>query len=446
MRVIGCRRLNIRSKSLGRNGDNRRGKWRSGKLGMLAERNFRRFYVGYATSLLGTAMSAVAIAFAVLEGGGTPTGLGVVFAANIVPMVAFMLGGGVIADRLGRRPVMLTADMARCMAQGTLAIALFLGRPHVWLFIAAAFVVGTGNAFFQPALSGLTVQLAPRDQLGNANALFGAAQPAAQVAGPALAGILIAITSPAAVIAADAGSYAVSALALALLRFPDAGRPQARSLRRDLADGWAEFSAHSWLWLQTAQFALFNLLTWGPYLVLGPALAREYLGGARAWGAILACYGGGAILGGLLSLGRKPRRPLLVSNLATLGFPLPPLALALHLPVAAVASGALLAGLGSALGSAISTTVTQQRVPAEALSRVGSFNLVGAFAFGPLALAAAGPVAAALGARAVLGLGAAWATFGTLVVLAIPSIRNLTWQDTVPQRGSEWDMPDSRRR
>ena len=429
--VIGSPDADNRSKSANANANNSRGKWLCGRLGPLAGRNFRRFYIGYATSMLGTSMSAVAIAFAVLASGGTATSLGVVFAANIVPMVAFMLGGGVLADRLGRRPVMLTADVARCAAQGTLAAALFAGRPHVWLFVAAAFVVGTGNAFFQPALSGLPVQLAPRDQLGNANALFSMVQPAAQVAGPALAGIVIAAGSPAAAIAVDAGSYAVSAIALALLSFPDAARAKAaRSLLRDLSDGWAEFTAHAWLWLQTVQFTLFNLLTWGPYLVLGPVVARDYLGGARAWGAILACYGGGAIIGGLLALGRRPSRPLLVSTLTTLGFPLPPLALALHLPVAAVAGGALLAGAGSAFGGAIATTVTQQRLPADMLSRVGSFNLVGAFAFGPVAFIAAGPVAAVFGVRTVLGFGAAWAVFGTLAVLAAPAIRNLTWPDS----------------
>jgi MFS family permease len=438
--AIRLRRLNSCGKSVSANGRCRRSKWRAGKLGVLAGRNFRRFYVGYAASLLGTAMSAVAIAFAVLGSGGTPTGLGFVFTANIVPMIAFMLGGGVIADRLGRRATMLTADVARCAAQGTLAAVLFIGHPHphVWLFAATAFVVGTGNAFFQPGLSGLTVQLAAGDHLGDANALLGMAQSATQVAGPALAGVLIAVTSPATVIAVDAGSYALSGLALALLRFPDGGRRRARPLLRDLADGWAEFAAHAWLWLGTAQFALFNLLTWGPYLVLGPVLARDYLGGARAWGAILACYGGGAIIGGLLALGRRPRRPLVVSTLATLGFPLPPLTLALHLPAPAVAAGAVLAGLGSALDSAISTTVIQQRVPAQALSRVGSFELAGAFAFGPIAFAAAGPVAADLGARAVLGFGAAWATLGTLIVLAAPCVRNLTWQDaqSPPAAGS----------
>ena len=396
---------------------------------MLAEPNFRRFYIGYMTSLLGTALSSVAVAFAVLAAGGTATDLGIVFAANIVPMVAFLLGGGVIADRIGRRPVMLTADVARCAAQGTLAAALFLGRPGLWLFAGTALIVGVGNAFFQPTLSALTVQIAPRDQLGNANALSGIAQYGAQMAGPALAGVLIAAASPAAVIAVDAGTYAVSAVALSRLRIPGRGRGQARSLLRDLAEGWAEFTARTWLWAGTVQFALFNLVTWGPYLVLGPVLARQYLGGARAWGAVLACYGGGAIVGGLLALGRRPSRPMLVATLATLGFPLPPLALALHAPAVAVAAAALLAGLGSALGSAIDTTVTQQRVPADALARVGAFSMVGAFAFGPVAFAAAGPVAAVVGPRTLLGFGAAWAAAGTAAVLCVPSVRRLTWLD-----------------
>jgi MFS family permease len=406
---------------------NFRSKFRDGKLSVLAGRDFRRFYVGYSASLLGTAMSAVAIAFAVLGSGGTPTGLGVVFAANIVPMIAFLLGGGALADRLGRRPVMLAADVTRCAAQGVLAAALFLGHPRLWVFAAAALVVGTGNAFFQPALAGLPVELAPRDRLGDANALLAVALPAAQVAGPAIAGLLIAATSPATAVAADAASYAASAAALATLRFPAAGKIRSRSLLRDLGDGWAEFTAHSWLCADTVVAALFNLLTWGPYLVLGPVLARAYLGGASAWGAILAAYGGGAILGGLLALGRRPRRPLLVGTLANLGYPLPPLALALRLPVVAVAAAALLAGLGSALGTALWATVTQQRVPARSLSRVGAFTMVGAFAFGPIAFAAAGPVAAAVGARAVLGFGAAWGVFCTLALLAVPSVRRVTW-------------------
>jgi hypothetical protein len=143
------------------------------------------------------------------------------------------------------------------------------------------------------------------------------------------------------------------------------------------------------------------------------------------------------VLGGLLALGRRPRRPMLVATLATLGFPLPPLTLALHAPAVTVAAAALLAGLGSALGGAIGTTVTQQRVPEDALARVGAFSMVGAFALGPVAFAAAGPVAAAVGARALLGFGAAWAAAGTAAVLCVPSVRRLTWLDAPDGAGHE---------
>ncbi len=449
---MGCRETELLGiveyvSKLKRNTLNYRSKYRRGKFGLLAAApDFRRFYAGYAASLLGTQLSSVAIAFAVLGDGGTPTGLGLVFAAGIVPMIAFALGGGAVADRLGRRPVMLTADLVRCGAQGGLAVALLTGRPPLWLFAAAALAVGAGSAFFEPARSGLPVQLVPSGRQGDANALLAVAGPAAQIAGPALAGVLIAATSPAVAVAADAASYAVSAAALARLRFPPVppgSRRGAPSLLSDLADGWAEFTAQAWLWAGTVQFALFNLLTWGPYLVLGPVLARGYLGGVRPWGVVMACYGGGAVLGGLLALGRRPRRPLVVAGLATFGFALPPLALALLLPAPVVAGASLLAGLGSALGGALEATVTQQRVPAQALSRVGAYNLVGAFAFGPVAFAAAGPVAAVVGPRAVLGFGAAWAACGTLAVLAVPSVRRVTWLDAAPAaRADDADESD----
>jgi len=490
---------------------NFRGKCFTERLGVLAGRDFRRFYAGYAASLLGTAMSSVAIAFALLGDGGTATGLGVVFTANIAAMIALLLFGGALADRLGRRRVMVGADLLRGAAQGVLAAALAAGRPGLWLFVAAAFAVGAGNAFFSPALSGLPVQLVPPARLGDANALLGTAQPAAQVAGPALAGLLIAVTSPALVIAVDAATYVLSALALASLQLhegatrhplnrtpaspdgdpsrpaknaspnqpggtplrasteasallgppghevaeglsarasaPPGGRGEPgeaarrqrsreHSLLRDLAEGWAEFTARSWLWPQTVQFTLFNLVTWGPYLVLGPVLADQYLGGARAWGVVLACSGGGAILGGLLALGRRPRRPLLVATLTTLGFALPPLALALRLPLPLVAGAALGQGLGSALGGAFATTVEQRLIPAAALSRVGAVNMVGAFAFGPVAFIAAGPEAAVFGPRAVLAFGAAWSAAMTLAVLAFPAVRRLPWPDP-PAPGNE---------
>ena len=426
-----------------------------GRVTVLRDRDFARFFAGYATSLLGTSMSALAVSFAVLDYGGTASDLGVVLAAGIVPQVLFMLGGGVIADRLGRRPVMLGADAARCGAQAALAGAVLAGRPALWVFILLAVARGTGDAVFTPALTGLTAELAPPDDLVNANALLTAARSAAAVAGPGLAGVLVALAGPGTVIALDAVSYGVSVLALASLRLPSArpvpggpgaarpvaaghaaarpvprprrcparSRRAARSYLGDLRDGWAEFRGRAWLVITTVQFTLFNLLTWGPFLLLGPVLCRDYLGGAGAWGAVMACYGGGSVAGALLALGRRPRRPMVAATVAAFGYGVPCALLALRGPLPVVAAGALVAGIGSALGGTFAAAAEQQQLPAGVLARVSAFQTVTAFAFGPLAFAAAGPVAAVLGAGTVLGFGAAWSTLSCAVVLALPAVR-----------------------
>ena len=391
---------------------------------MLREPNFRRFYAGYVTSLFGTSMSTVALAFAVLDGGGSAADLGYVFAAGVVPQVAFMLGGGVVADRLGRRPVMLAADLVRFAVQATLAVALLTSAPPIWLFVLLEGLLGTGEAFFTPSLTALTPDIAPPARLSDANALLGVAQSAARVTGPAAAGILVAVTMPGVVMALDAASYGASVLALSLLRLP-AAAPRRGSPLRDLADGWAQFRSRTWLWVTTLQFALFNLFTWAPFLLLGPVLAKDYLGGARAWGTIAAAIAAGSIVAGALLVGRRPRRPLVAGVIGTFGYPVPCLLLALHAPAYGVAAGALAAGAGSAVFTTFSTTVLQQQVPPEMLARVTAFMLTGAFALGSAGFAVIGPMAAVAGAGRLLGVAAAWGILSPAVVLAVPAVRSV---------------------
>ncbi len=376
-------------------------------------------------------MSSIALTFAVLDAGHTAADLGFVFAAAVVPQVLVMLGGGVLADRLGRRPVMLVTDASRLAVQGTLAGALFLGSPPVWLFVLLSALLAVGEGFFNPALGGLRAEIAPPGLMPAANALLGVAQSAAAVLGPALAGGLVALTNPAVVIALDAGSYGVSVLALARLTIRPAGLP-AQSPWRDLTESWAEFRAQTWLWLTTLQFAFFNLFTWAPYLLLGPILARDYLGGASAWGVVSAAYAGGAVLGGVVMVGRRPRRPLAVAVIGTFGFPVPCLLLALHAPVLAVAAGALVAGCGSSVFGTLQATVQQQRVPARMLSRVTAIELTGSFALGSLGYAVIGSIAGVLGPTRLLAFAAGYATLSSCAVLAAPAIRSVRWQDAAP--------------
>ncbi len=417
---------------------NARQEWLRRRVGVLREPNFRRFYAGYSTSLLGSAMSTVAVAFAVLDSGVHATGLGWVFAASVVPQVLFMPIAGAVADRLGRRRAMLGADVLRCAAQASLAAALVTGRPPLWLFILLAWLGGTGTAFFTPSLTALTVEMAPAGQLGNANALYSLAGSATRIVGPALGGALVAIAGSATVVAVDAGSYLASVLALSLLRLPSTSKraPTAprRSLLGDMADGWADFRSRTWLWVTTVQFAFFNLITWAPWMLLGPVLGKEYLGGAAVWGAIMAVQGAGAIMAGLLSLGRHPRRPVVVATVGTFCYALPDIPMALHAAAPWVAAAAFACGAGAAVSNTFSGTAMQQQVPPQMLARVSSLTMFPSYGIGVIGYMIDGPLAAALGTPVVFGVGAAYGLLSSAVVLTLPAVRAVRWRTSYPDQ------------
>ncbi|MFJ5233470.1 MFS transporter [Kitasatospora sp. NPDC088391] len=392
----------------------------SRRFAVLRGREFRLFFTGYAVSLFGSSMASVAVAFAVLDGGGGGSGLGVVMTARILPIVLLLVLGGAAADRLGARRVMLGSDGLRCLTQAATAALLFAGQGRIWALAALMACWGLAEAVFMPALDALLPRLVPATGLADANALLGIARNGALVAGPALAGLLTAVAGPGWVLAVDAASYAAGLAALALLRLPAAARPAAgESLIGELRSGWAEFASRRWQWVSALQGCLFNLLVWAPFLVLGPVLARDRLGGAGGWGVVMGAYGAGAVLGGLLLLGRRPRRPLRTAVAVTAGWALPSGALALGWPLPAVAVAAAGAGVTSVVCGSLFAALTQRHVPPEALGRVSAYGTLGAFAFGPVGLALAGPVGDAYGAGPVLGWGAAFQLASCAMTLAV---------------------------
>ncbi|MFE2429369.1 MFS transporter [Streptomyces sp. NPDC059373] len=393
------------------------------RLAVLRERDFRRFFVGYTTSLLGSSMASIAVTFAVLETGGGGTELGSVLAARILPLVLVLLAGGVVTDRLGSRQVMLAADAVRCITQASLAIALLGGSPGLWTLVVLVALWGAAEALFTPALDALVPHIVDGDALSDANALLGAARSAASIAGPVLAGLLIATAGASSVLALDAVSYAVSIATLLLL--PRAVRPAGpgASCVADLREGWTEFRSRTWLWVTSAQGCLFNLLVWAPFLVLGPVVAQRRFGGATSWGLVMTLYGAGAVAGGMVMLGRRPRRPLFVATAASLGWSLPSAALATGRPLPWICAAALVAGVGSAVCGTLYATAIQSQVPPGALARVSAYGTFGAFALGPVGLAAAGPLSVLVGTSGVLGFGAVWQLGAAAAVLTLPAIR-----------------------
>ncbi|WP_329321339.1 MFS transporter [Streptomyces sp. NBC_01262] len=410
------------------------------RFAVLRERDFRRFFIGYTTSLLGSAMASIALTFAVLERGGGGTELGWILTARILPLVLMLLAGGVVTDRLGSRQVMLAADAVRCLTQLGLAVLLLGGDPGLWALVGLVALWGAAEALFTPALGALVPHIVRADTLSDGNALLDVARSATSIAGPMLAGLLTAVAGAASVLAMDAASYAVSIVALLLL--PRAARTTttASSFVTELREGWTQFSSRTWLWATTAHVCLFNLFVWAPFLVLGPVVAERRLGGATSWGLVMALYGSGAVAGGLAMLGRRPSRPLLVATAATFGWSLPSTALATGRPLPWICAAALVAGIGSAVCGTLLATAVQSQIPPGMVARVNAYGAFGAFVLGPVGLAAAGPVSVLVGTSGVLGFGAMWQITAVTVILALPAIRA-----GLPQPSHDATVPSSAR-
>jgi MFS family permease len=393
----------------------------------LRERQFRLLWLGQATSTLGDGLVPVALSFAVIQTlNGSPTELGLVLAAHTLPLVAFVLAGGVWADRLPRQMVMLVSDVIRGVVQATVAVLLLSGTAEIWHLAVLIAIYGSAEAFFQPAATGLVPATISPPRLQQANALLGLSRSMAFIVGPALAGGIAAVSNPGIVFAADAVTFAVSATSLAMLRLPRARREgERRSFIADLKGGWHELLAHTWLWVIVVWASTFLCIVIAPVFTLGPVIAKASLGGPAAWGIIMAGWGAGSLGGGLLALRWRPARPMLVCSALVLLIA-PALALlALRAPAPAIAAAQAMGGIGMGFFGAVWQTTLQQHVPEEALSRVSAWDWMGSFAFLPLGLILAGPVSGEIGISTTLWISVGYLIVSTLAVLLVPSVRNL---------------------
>jgi len=373
-------------------------------LAPLRQRNFRLLFFGRVVSFAGSAMAPVALAFAVLELGGSATDLGLVLAVAILPQIFFLLVGGVIADRIPRNLVMVGSNLVAGVAQAVAAYLLLTGRAEIWQLAVVAVVRAVASSFFFPAQQGIVPQTVPAEQLQPANALLRLALNATNIGGAALGGLLVAAAGPGWAIGFDALTYVAAAAILLPMRVRAPERDAATSFIRELGDGWREFRSRTWIWVVVVGFAFANGAEAAGLNILGPVIARESLGGASVWGLVLAATGVGLVLGGLLALRIRPERPLLV-GVVSITLLVPPLVLlAIGAPWPAIAAATLLMGIGIELFSVFWDTSLQTHVPNEVLSRVSAWDAIGSLVLIPAAYAVVGPLADAIGVEQTLWL------------------------------------------
>jgi MFS family permease len=393
-----------------------------------AAEGFRLLFSGQALSVLGDRMMAVAIAFAVLAIGDA-TDLGIVLAASGIPFALFAIAGGVLSDRVGPRRTMIASDVIRTICQAVVAALLLTGSAEIWMLVILSAVYGACAAIFMPALMGLIPRTVPPERLQEANALLGFSRSAANVGGPAVAGIVMAIGNPGDVIAIDALTFAVSAACLLALRpapaRADAGHDADEDFAARLRTGWHEVRARPWLRVGLGAMAAYHVFVLPAVFVLGPALARDELDGASSWAAIVACWGVGTAVGNLVALRVRIRRPVLVAAIALVGASTQGVILGVGLGTAGIAALELLAGVASSLFFTLWDTSIQEQVPPHAISRVSSYDFSVSLGLMPLGMAVAGPVALAVGLHATLvGMGALGMLAG-LAWLAVPDVRRV---------------------
>jgi MFS family permease len=415
-------------------------------LGPLAERDFRLLFLGRTISLFGTAFAPIALAFAVIELAGSPSDLGLVLGAYMLAHLVFLLAGGVWADRLPRNLVMVTSDLLSGGAQLIAAGLLLTGSAQTWHLVVLGAIRGGASAFFMPASTGLVPQVVSAGRLQQANALLSLSRNSTRIAGVAIAGILVATIGPGWALALDGVTYAFGALFVAMLKAAPPEPVANREFMRELAEGWREFRSRHWLCVTIIQFALINAYAIGAFLVLGPFVAEKHLGGAAAWGFILAAEAAGMIAAGLVALRYRPERPLLVATLAVLTMA-PLLALlGLAAPLAVILPAAFVAGVGLELYGVFWDTTLQQHIPDEKLSRVSSYDVLGSFALIPVGVALMGPISDAIGVAETL-LGAAFVVVvATIAVISVPDVRNLRRLDPAPTGGRAPLAPQARTR
>lgn len=403
-----------------------------GRLGALAEPQFRLLWIGQTASLAGDGLIPVAIAFAVLGIGGTAADLGIVFAAFTLAHVALVLVGGVWADRLPRQLVMVVCDVIRGIGELALAFLLITGSAQIWHVAVGAAVIGAASAFFLPASSGLVPQTVSPGRLQQANALMSLSRGATGILGPPISGLVIAFFGIGTIFLIDAATFGISAISLLLLRpAPGEKREKAQRFFAELAAGWREVVKRRWILAAICAFAIGNLAS-SPFFILGAVIADKELGGPTAWGLILTGSGVGGLIGSLLALRLRPTRPLFVGFVLNTFTTLPLLALIGPLPTLLIAASSLLSIAAIQLSNTWWYTMLQQHVPEHARSRVSSYDWLVSLVFQPLGFMLAGPLAGRFGFEATLLGAVALGLVANLGVLLVRAVREVRWVGDMP--------------
>ena len=397
-------------------------------------RDFRILLTSRIVSNIGNGMAPVALAFGVLDlPGGNASSLSIVTGIHMVPLVLFMIVGGALADRFGRARLVGSCDLIGSIFVSLSAIEFLTGSATVPLLAFNGFVFGVLNAIWYPAFTGLTPQIVKREHLQSANSILGVGGNLAFTLGSAIAGMVVAAVGSGWAIMADAVSFFIAGVLVFSLRHldrvPTEKNEENHGILHDLREGWGEFSSRFWIVITVVAFAFYHPAFEGFLAVIAPVQAKESMDGSRSMGFMLAGWGIGGILGTLVALRFRVRRPLLLACGVMPATSLWMFSLVAPSPIWVAIVAAVIAGVVGEVFYANWLTTLQTHVPEESMSRVGAYDAFGSLVLAPVGLFLAGPFTNAVGTRTAIITVAVIAVVATSIPLLSREVRTLQRQD-----------------
>ena len=399
----------------------------------LRETNFGFYFASRFSNTLGTMMAGVALTFAVLELTDSASALGQVLAARTIPMVLFLLFGGVIADRFPRAVVLQLSNLLSALTQGVVAYLVITGEAELWMLIVLEAANGTVSAVSFPAMASMVPQLVRRDQLQPANALLSLSRGGLTIIGPTIGALLVVTVGPGWALAADALTWLLAAVLLVPVRIP--ARPpsgEASSTFAELREGWTLFIGTTWLWVIVLAFGFLNMIHTGAWFTLGPAVAKDTIG-EQGWGFVLSAESVGLVLMTVVLLRVRIRRPLVVGMLGCALMSIPMVVLGVEPHLLALVAVTFVAGAGIEVFSIGWNLAMQENIEDRMLSRAYSYDALGSFVAMPVGQLLYGPLGEAFGYRDVLlWSGLAYAAIA-LLTLTSRAVRGLERRVAEPE-------------
>lgn len=392
-------------------------------------RPFRRLFIARVISNFGNGLYPIALAFGVLElDGAGATELSQVQGALFLPLVLFMLVGGVVADRLPRALVIGTTDIVLSAFVIFSGYLFLVDQQTVTKLIVIAFISGTLNAFWWPAFMGLTPEIVPEDKLQSANSVIAFGANSMNIIGIVAGGVIVAAIGPGLAVLLDGFSFLIAGiLVLQLRKF---GKKQSdtehqNSVYDDLIHGWKEFSSRHWVVAVVGGYTIIAMVMESVFAVLGPYNAKLNLDGAKPWSYVLASLSFGMMLGVVVSMRIRPKHPLYIGLVAQFALVSWIVAMGITDALWIIIVLGFLTGVGMDMFMILWQTTLQQNIPRESLSRVSSYDAFGSLAMAPLGLIMAGPIAEKFGIGATLVAFGLLSGVTLLVVISMPSVRKL---------------------